>query len=103
MVARVGSELNLVTSKCWKSLMLFGMLSLPRAHSLSLCRSDKGFGCALGIDTVLEAIRHERVGCAKVMESGSPLRCYCFPLLARKSVEEKWGHTRKRMDLCRDR
>ena len=103
MVARVGSGLNFVTSKCCKSLMLLGMLSLPCAHSLSLCRSSKGFGRALGIDTVLEAIRHERVGCAKVMESRSPLRCYYFPLLARKSVEEKGGHSQKRMDLCRDR
>ena len=91
MVARVGSGLNFVISKCWKSLMPLGMINLPRAHCLSLYRSDRSFGYALGMDSVPEATRHERVGCTKVMEGGSPLRCYYFPLLARKSVEEKGG------------
>ena len=40
-------------------------------HSLSLYRSDKVFGYALGIDVVREAIRHERVGCAEDLKSGS--------------------------------
>ena len=95
---------NLVTSKCWKSLMPLGMLSLPHAHSLPLCRSDKGFGYALRIDTVREAFQHERVGWAKPMVSGSLLRCFSFRLLARKEVcGGESGAGMEEMDLCRDR
>ena len=41
------------------------------ACTASLYRSDKVFGYALGIDVVREAIRHERVGCAEDLKSGS--------------------------------
>ena len=55
---------------CWKSLVLLGTLSISHARPISF-RSDKAFGYALGIDVVTEAIRHEKVGYAEDMESGS--------------------------------
>ena len=51
--------------------MLLGTLSIWH-DSLSLYRSDKAFGYALGIDVVPEAILHEKVGCAEDIESRSP-------------------------------
>ena len=48
--------------------MLFSMLSLPRARSLALCRSDRAFGFALGIEAAPEAIWHARFGCTEAME-----------------------------------
>ena len=53
--------------------MLFSMLSLPRARSLSLARSDRAFGYALGVDAAPEAIRHARFGCAEAMERAEVL------------------------------
>ena len=48
-----------------------------------------------------EAIRHERVGCAEVMEIGGS-DDLCVSLSAQKTAEEKEGHTWKGKDLCRD-
>jgi len=50
------------------------MLSLP--HALSLYRSSKAFGYALGVDAALEAIGHEKIRmCGGYGERGNSLRC----------------------------
>jgi len=67
--------------------MPLSVLSLSPAHSLSLYRSNKALGYAVGIDA--------RAGCAKARMRGSYGKKFCemfvFPLLARESAEDKRG------------
>ena len=62
-----------------------------RTRSLSLYRSDKAFGYALGIDVVPEAIRHERVECAEDMESGSS-NGLCLSFVSTEVCGRERGH-----------
>jgi len=79
------------------------------ALSISLHRSDNGFGYALWIDTspgrkteAPEVIReHERVGCMWAMICGTLCdACLSFSL-ARESAKGEGGDAWKRMDVSR--